>query len=127
MHGSYTTTVVKVPHIRPPVFPTPTTSSNFKMGNLKIVVRIILHRSGTWFHHSPVYKTFLQNNISTYIYNKHVLLSPWSSVCDQYCLFYALYKCRNISMSTITNMFTNDKEWNDMLVRDFIRKWFFVQ
>ena len=75
-------------------------------------------------HYSEHVKTFLQNNSSSYIYNKHVLQSPWSSVCSQYCLFYALHRCRNIPMSTITNMFTNDKEWNDMLVRDFIRKWF---
>ena len=81
MHGSYTTTVVKVPHFRPPVFPTLTTGSTFKMGNLKIVVRIIPHRSGTWLHHSPVYKTFLQNNSSTYIYNKHVLLCRHGLVC----------------------------------------------
>ena len=78
-------------------------------------------------YYSEHFKTFLQNNSSSYIYNKHVLQSPWSSVCGQYCLFYALHRCRNIPMSTITNMFTNDKEWNDMLVRDFIRKWFFVQ
>ena len=78
-------------------------------------------------HYSGHFKTFLQNNSSSYVYNKHVLQSSWSSVCGQYCLFYALHRCRNIPMSTITNMFTNDKEWNDMLVRDFIRKWFFVQ
>ena len=71
-------------------------------------------------HYSEHFKTFLENNSSTYIYNKYVLQSPWSNVCGQYCLFYALHRCRNIPMSTITNMFTNDKEWNDMLVRDFI-------
>ncbi len=27
-------------------------------------------------------------------------------------------------MSTIANMFTNSREWNDMLVRDFIDKWY---
>ena len=78
-------------------------------------------------NYSENFETFLKNNSSTFTYNKYVLQSPWSSVCGQYCLFYALHRCRNIPMSTIINMFTNDKEWNDMLVRDFIRKWFFVQ
>ena len=31
---------------------------------------------------------------------------------SDHCLFYALHRCRNIPMSTITNMLTNDKEWN---------------
>ena len=44
-------------------------------------------------HYSEHFKTFLQNNSSSYIYNKHVLQSPWSSVCGQYCLFYALHRC----------------------------------
>ena len=78
-------------------------------------------------NYSEDFEAFLKNNSITFTYNKYVLQSPWSSVCGQYCLFYTLHRCRNIPMSTIINMFTNDKEWNDMLVRDFIRKWFFVQ
>ena len=35
-------------------------------------------------HYSEHFKTFLENNSSTYIYNKHVLQSPWSNVCGQY-------------------------------------------
>ena len=73
------------------------------------------------------FKTFLEDHSSSFISNKHELQSPWSSVCGQYSLFYALHRRRNIPMSTIINMFTDNKQWNDMLVRDFICKWFFVQ
>ena len=72
------------------------------------------------------FETFLQNHSNTFIWNEQTLQSPWSRVCGQYCLFFALHRCRNIPMSTIVNMFTDNKEWNDMLVRDFIRKWYFV-
>ena len=37
-----------------------------------------------------------------------------------------LHRGRNISMSTIVNMFTEQRDWNDTLVRNFIRKWYFV-
>jgi hypothetical protein len=47
-----------------------------------------------------------------------------SDVCGQYTLFFALHRCRRIPMSTIANMFTGSKEWNDELVRDFIDKWY---
>ena len=32
--------------------------------------------------------------------------------------------CRHIPMLTIANMFTDSKEWNNELVRDFIDKWY---
>lgn len=71
-------------------------------------------------------QTFLQDHSSTFTWNEKTLQSPWSRVCGQYCLFYALHRSRNIPMSTIVNMFTDQQEWNDTLVRDFIRKWYFV-
>ena len=58
--------------------------------------------------------------------NENTLQSPWSRVCGQYCLLYALHRSRNIPMSTIVNMFTDHKDRNDTLVRNFIRKWYFV-
>ena len=41
-------------------------------------------------YYSENFKTFLEDNSSTFIYNKLALQSPWSNVCGQYCLFYAL-------------------------------------
>ena len=72
------------------------------------------------------FKTFLQDHNSAFTWNEKPLQSPWSRVCGQYSLFYALHRSRNIPMSTIVSMFTNHKEWNDTLVRDFIRKWYVV-
>ena len=76
--------------------------------------------------YSRTFKTFLQDHSSTFTWNENTLQSPWSRVCGQYCLFYALHRSRNIPMSTIVNMFTDHKDRNDTLVRNFIRKWYFV-
>ena len=54
-------------------------------------------------------------------YSRHGPVCAASTVCFMHYIDVEIYP------STITNMFTNDKEWNDMLVRDFIRKWFFLQ
>ena len=76
--------------------------------------------------YSRNFETFLEDHSNTFTSNKKTLQSPWSRVCGQYCLFYALHRCRNISMSTIVNMFTDQRDWKDTLVRNFIRKWYFV-
>ena len=67
---------------------------------------------------------FLDKHCGTFTCNRRILQAPSSDVCGQYTLFFALHRCRRIPMSTIANMFTDSKEWNDELVRDFIDKWY---
>ena len=74
--------------------------------------------------YSQNFTQFLNKNCSTFTWNERVLQAPALDVCGQYTLFFALHRCRHIPMSTIANMFTNSREWNDMLVRDFIDKWY---
>ena len=47
-----------------------------------------------------------------------------SKVCGHYCLYYALFRCRNIGMSTIVHRFSKNKQRNDFLVKRFIEKHF---
>ena len=47
-----------------------------------------------------------------------------SKVCGHYCLYYALFRCRNIGMSTILQRFSRNKQRNDFLVKCFIEKHF---
>lgn len=74
--------------------------------------------------YSQNFSQFLNKQCSTFTWNKRVLQAPSSNVCGQYALFFALHRCRHIPMSTIANMFTDSKQWNDTLVRDFIHKWY---
>ena len=74
--------------------------------------------------YSQAFTRFLEEHCKAYTWNKKVLQAYTSDVCGQYTLFFALHRCRGIPMSTIASMFTDNKDWNDMLVRDFIEKWY---
>ena len=74
--------------------------------------------------YSPNFTQFLNKQCSAFTWNRKALQAPSSDMCGQYALFFALHRCRHIPMSTIANMFTDNKEWNDILVRDFIDKWY---
>ena len=52
------------------------------------------------------------------------LQSIYSKVCGHYCLYFALYRSRQISMSTIVHRFSNNTRKNDSLVKRFIEKHF---
>jgi hypothetical protein len=77
----------------------------------------------SWIY-SQNFTQFLDKHCGTFTWNRRILKAPSSDVCGQYTLFFALHRCRHIPMSTIANMFTDSKEWNDELVRDFIDKWY---
>ena len=73
--------------------------------------------------YSPNFTQFLNKHCSAFTWKK-ALQESFADVCGQYALFFALHRCRHIPMSTIANMFTDNEEWNDILVRDFIDKWY---
>ena len=52
------------------------------------------------------------------------LQNIYLKVCGHYCLYFALYRSRQISMSTIVHRFSKDTSKNDSLVKRFIEKYF---
>ena len=70
------------------------------------------------------FSSFLNNNSKDWSFNSVTLQSINSKVCGHYCLYYALFRCRNISMSTIEHRFSKNKEENDFLVQRFIENIF---
>ena len=55
--------------------------------------------------YSGTFTTFLNNNSNQWIFNTVTLQSIYSKVCGHYCLYFALYRSRQISMSTICIVF----------------------
>ena len=53
--------------------------------------------------------------------NDHILRSPISTVCGQYCVAFLMFRCRNISMHAFARLFTSDLIANDCRVFDWIR------
>ncbi|KAJ8030247.1 hypothetical protein HOLleu_26606 [Holothuria leucospilota] len=72
---------------------------------------------------SPYFEHFLKKHCNNIIrWNQKRLQRFLSTVCGQYCLFFLLNRCRNLSMNTIISKFTEDPTFNDSLVNDFITK-----
>ena len=74
--------------------------------------------------YTGTFSSFLNNNSKDWSFNSATLQSINSKVCGHYCLYYALFRCRNISMSTIVHRFSKNKQRNDFLVQRFIEKHF---
>ena len=73
-------------------------------------------------NYAGTFTRFLNNNSKEWNFNSMTLQSTKSKVCGHYCLYYALFRCRNISLSTIVHRFSSNKSRNDFLVRRFIIK-----
>jgi hypothetical protein len=55
------------------------------------------------------------------IKNNKRLQSFDSPVCGAYCIFFSMYRCRNISLYKICSLFTKAYDHNDMLVYEFMK------
>lgn len=81
------------------------------------------------YGHEPVFyskrfKRFLDQNAETWISNKKELQSYFTAVCGEYCIFYLLHRARGVPMDTIVNLFSSDKDYNDHLVYQYVKKLF---
>ena len=75
-------------------------------------------------NYTGTFSSFLNDNSKGWSFNSVTLQSINSKVCGHYCLYYALFRCRNIDMSTIVHRFSKNKQRNDFLVKRFIEKHF---
>lgn len=75
-------------------------------------------------NYSRTFTGFLNNNSNSWIFNTVTLQSVNSKVCGHYCLYLALFRSRQVSMSTIVHRFSSNKRRNDFLVKRFIEKHF---
>ena len=74
--------------------------------------------------YSGTFTTFLNNNSNQWIFNTVTFQSIYSKVCGHYCLYFAFYRSRQISMSAIGHRFSKNTRKNDSLVKRFIEKHF---
>ena len=75
-------------------------------------------------NYTGTFTDFLKNNYNQWIFNSVTLQSINSKVCGHFSLYYALFRCRNITMSTIVHRFAGNKRRNDFLVKRFIENHF---
>ena len=75
-------------------------------------------------NYTTTFSSFLNNNSNSWKFNSKTLQSIDSKVCGHYCLYFALFRSRQVSMSTIVICFSSSKSRNDFLVQRFIEKRF---
>ena len=75
-------------------------------------------------NYTGTFSSFLNNNSKGWRFNSVTLQSINSKGCGHYCLYYALFRSRNICMSTIVHRFSKNKQRNDFLVYRFIETHF---
>ena len=75
-------------------------------------------------HYTGLFTRFLNDNSKEWTFNSVTLQSIESKVCGHYCLYFALFRSRQVSMSTIVHRFSSNKSRNDFLVKRFIEKGF---
>ena len=68
-------------------------------------------------NYTGTFSSFLNNNSKT-------LQSIDSKVCGHYCLYFALFRSCQVSMSAVVHRFSSNKSRNDFLVQQFIEKRF---
>ena len=74
--------------------------------------------------YTGTFVNFLNNNSKQWTFNSVTLQSMKSKVCGHFSLYFGLFRCRNISMSTIVHRFSTNKRRNDFIVKRFIEKHF---
>ena len=57
-------------------------------------------------NYTGTFSSFLNNSSNSWSFNSVSWQSINSKVCGHYCLYYALFRCRNIGMSTIVHHFS---------------------
>ena len=103
-----------------------------KPGSHWIVFYFTKDREGEFFdsyglppsNYSRTFTSFLNNNSDSWIFNTVTLQSVNSKVCGHYCLYFALFRSRQVNMSKIVHRFSSNKSRNDFLVKRFIEKHF---
>ena len=60
-------------------------------------------------NYTGTFTRFFNDNSNSWEFNFVTLQSIKSKVCGQYCLYYALFRCRNISMTTIVRRTINNE------------------
>ena len=67
------------------------------------------------------FDSFMNENATTWSCNSKSIQNPLSVVCGHYCVYYILYRCRDVSMKKILSPFTSNVVKNDQMIEKFIQ------
>ena len=64
--------------------------------------------------------SFVERNCCSWVCNVKRLQSSLSTVCGQYCIFFAVCESIDVSLKQICSVFCNHYELNDMIVNEYV-------
>jgi hypothetical protein len=67
-------------------------------------------------------KAFLDRNSVVCKYNRKRVQNPFSDACGHHCIFFAVHRCVGFDMNAIVNMYTEDDDFNDDIVKMFVNE-----
>lgn len=83
------------------------------------VTRICEHFDPAGLPALPVSENFMITHSSKYLINTRRVQDYDSSTCGLFCLFYAYFRCRGVTFTNIMNMFYDNLEVNEAIVKYF--------
>ena len=73
------------------------------------------------------FDSFMNENATSWSCNSKSIQNPLSVVCGHYCVYYILYRCRDVLMKQILSPFTSNVVKNDQMIEKFIQHNFNVK
>lgn len=59
------------------------------------------------FYSNYILDFLIENSSNGFVYNHKRIQKPFSSSCGLYCLYFAYFRCRNVSFQNILNVFSS--------------------
>ena len=66
------------------------------------------------------FEQFMNDNSKFWLHNKRVVQDVYSSACGHHCIFFAVHRCIGFDMGAISNMHTDNTDFNDDIAREFV-------
>lgn len=71
-------------------------------------------------HYHLEWRRWLESTSFSWIYNQNWVQPILSATCGLHSLFYLFHRCSGIKMSAIQRMYTTDRNYNDIMVEDYL-------
>ena len=69
---------------------------------------------------NAVFERYMNRHCSSWTFNVKQLQSIVSKFCGHYCIYYCIFRSRNVDLRKIATRFTSDTGLNDVLVHAFV-------
>lgn len=70
----------------------------------------------------PLKNSFVTFMGKPFLYSTLLIQNPISKTCGHYAIFFVIKRCEGYTFNDILSCFTSDTEWNDYIIREYIKE-----